>query len=1277
MSAKYWITGSNLLYYWDGVSWTSQTLPSGVGRLWGIAGIDDLNIFAVGQDTTSWYTSNCNPVFLWTNDGGTTWNSEATQIAIDIPVNTGYTFLGLHVFGVNNVWICGHEFFSSQDYYLWHWNGSTFTNKAGIIDPHLTFLWGDNANEIYISSPAPNPSTDDYVLWDGVSANWPNDITGITKGGVITGLNSTDVYLIDNVNPHVLAQGYHGGSWSTYTMKTGFYTSAEGDYLSKNMDIDEWGNIYVAAYDTTAVAHQVAIGKLSTGFYYTTLGASANLTSNVFAASPTDACCVYTKSGGLDQSTWFFNGFSWSAGPDITTMARCFSIYGYVEQVTEATGTRDDLEINVGTARNVFLKIHGLEPIYWQWNSRGEPTEGYDRSILTCLKPPAEFSVGLNLAEGLPDVSAMTFKFDDVKDSDSTYYFAKLFAPARWDDNPHCRSSKTIKAEDDSFFVIDATTMPDSGIAYIGNETISYTSKHTAAAPKFHRLDGIERDLYPCITDVSVGKHYQFPTTESALSKMAIGTVPFTLIGRQVALYVVTWNKDLGKWNYEDDALLVWTGRVSDMVQYDGKEQTWSLSCQSLVNDFNTKIVNYNRKTELAKLINLSGYDKYLRQFTIYVKNLDNVILSSLKIDLDPRADTAWGWLNSINSILQNPNTTWEGNNPVTVYISFAITNGRTEIYVRTTTTAARKVKFTYDYSQHLFQALGFEVDENNFFELSTDVETEDPDYSQRWETRYFSKNEAYEAYHPVNPLETDNRLYVVTAGNLLDDQGDGPENVAAVRMKKVKIGKETVDLYYRYGDKILDADVGGTYLWILAPDLNYDQYYPRDFFGYRRQDEPTIIENILIPYPDVLDDPADTEEFGSLRKRGPFEILLMILTSTGSKNYNGDYDLLPFDYGIGMHQALFDFESFHEADSLIVNSKLAYRYFYPIENKTVRDLIKAECILFGFAISWIDGKFKVIQTMPPPTDKVEKIIDETNIIDPYYQPQFEQSTNIVINQYDCYLRFNSLSSKFEAPIVVSDVDSIKSLDQSRPVKIEHKGIKHMATLEEFNELLDNQLLGRYLRFPMPTLSGVPLAPTEINQVFVGEVIQFISNKCPDPFGSGTKDTNSYALLVNLSWNYVTWIGSATFILLAQAQSYGESMAAAAINDLDASNGGWSSSSYQMTLERWTYGRENEDPKDGERFRANDYIRIVERAPADPDNPQSWGPFEVAKNFEADGTDILTLATGTTLTGWDNTKEYIIMPADYTEVAEDQKTDIFIADISELIESGRFGYLIG
>ena len=101
---------------------------------------------------------------------------------------------------------------------------------------------------------------------------------------------------------------------------------------------------------------------------------------------------------------------------------------------------------------------------------------------------------------------------------------------------------------------------------------------------------------------------------------------------------------------------------------------------------------------------------------------------------------------------------------------------------------------------------------------------------------------------------------------------------------------------------------------------------------------------------------------------------------------------------------------------------------------------------------------------------------------------------------------------------------------------------------------------------------------------------------------------------------------------------------------------------YYLTLaaKEWGAVADSDDAAEAE---DGDYVDIVERAPADPTNPQRFADLLVVGDYETDGANVLTISGD--LTGWDDAKQYVVYPSLYSSVVTEQKSEnAFIGDAS-------------
>ncbi len=1285
--AKYFAGGEQFLFYWDGAAWNNQNITSIDANIWihAIHGLDDQNVWAGGSTTDC--KGNGTAKFLRTTDGGDTWSALSTS-----GLDTNGGIADLYVVAEDEIYAATWKYAYGIDR-VYKWSGSSWSLVRN-ADGYVHSVWGTATDDVYHTT---DESGVELYQYNGV---WHSEhLTGFTgQGSNVRGYNSSNMsvcqYIVGSSTIKVARGSF--GSWSIDTLKSGFYEDT-GNYIYHPLAVDSNGYPSVISTHTSGTwAVEVAMYNGSSYDYFS-LG-TGKYCAMAYSADD-DMCAIHCEnvSGSFEPNSWFWNGVAWSDGGRIgevgdgLTNNKCAVVWA-VPDSNEATGTSDDLKENIGVPRNLFVKIHGYEPVLWQYNSLGEPSgAGWDRSVLTCLSAPTELSMGLNLAEGVADVSGLTIELDNIKDTDTTYRFAKEFAPARWESVGHVRQGNTIEPEDDEFittFGTDTEIPDEAGTLYIGSETITYTGveDQLIVGGTGSKITGITRDVYPCIADTSLGRRYRTAGAYEGGTRMPISTVPFTYAGRKVALYAVTWNKDLEKWNDEDDAVLVWAGRISDSIEFDGTKNKWSISCESLMKDLDQKISVTQRKTTMAKVINLLGASEASRTIQC-TQEITEKETHSITAVIPQGIYTPEKLAYAIN-VAFNLNNWTELTPAATTEAGRVWLNLHDGKYVIVCeANLEREFRFYFNDQCHVMQAMGFDVAGNSNITIAVWGGPTSSEYeTSTWE----AKKAAYDYYMPLKYIYNGGKMIIENPASFISDAGDHHAGslTSTVRIKNVKAGEDKITGYFRYTKATGQISVfNGVFYsapsypyFDLIQDERFEEYVDNlAFVGVASDKDQPEVEQVFVPWARTTDSVLS----------GPFNIILRMLMSTGSGNqigtgartginYSGtgtNYDVLHGDFGLGIPYTLINVTSFNNADSEIETTSLYARGKYPIESESLKDIIAKECKLFGYAISWVDGQYTIVKVMPPRVDINRATIDESNIIDVLFQPKLSMSTGTVINQYNCNVNFNMYSNKFEGATVITDMDSKNSLNQVRSTRIEHKGLWTKPGERVSPEELSGFLLNRFIRYPMPTIQ-VPLAPTLINQVYVGDTVLFESDKCPDPFGDGTLTTSCYAIVTNLSWDFKTWIGNATLLFIAQASTYPLPWAGTAVVDQTATNGGWDAGTYQLTVQAWAFG-DYDDSKDASGLLDGHAVRIIERDPEDPSNPLNWGPFDLDGDFEDDGSNIITLDSSTTMATWDATREYIVVSGNYSEATAVQKqAQTYISDNGGFVSGTTRGSLL-
>ena len=541
----------------------------------------------------------------------------------------------------------------------------------------------------------------------------------------------------------------------------------------------------------------------------------------------------------------------------------------------------------------------------------------------------------------------------------------------------------------------------------------------------------------------------------------------------------------------------------------------------------------------------------------------------------------------------------------------------------------------------------------------------------------------AYEGYHPLHSSVNGSKIYLLDSpgNNLWADQGDNDSAWGAVAISGADLGAEREGTYFASYNAL--SRVAN---W-LDVDFTFNEwtgttFHMGAFVGHRHDETPVDVRQCYIPR-------YRTDAF---RSRGPFELLLFSLLSTGTEDYNhATYDKLPLALSVGVQASLVDTDSFLAADLAIAQNRLSHRKFYVIDSPvTWGELIRRECKLFGYALTWRDGKLRLVDVTSIEYDRVSATISESVRANDEW-PDTDSGVDTVVNQYECEVQYDPETAKYVGvKAIISDVNSITGLQVVKSVGIKHPGVYWDSNdAEPVKDLLAQFLKGRWMALPSPVVR-VSLNHTMINKVFVGDVVNFQSTRTADPRGDGTYSTFCLATVAGLAWKYDAhyYTGTATLLLHGEMITAPSALdglqwyvnapvkpwAPSALVDRSEDGGnwdkGWNSTDLQLALEATPYGR-SIDLDDGARFEAGYFVNIIERAPADPTSPQEWGPLEVESDYETDGAGLLTLVTGSALAGWDGDKEYVVVFADRGSCPAGQKgSGTFQADsTTRLLES--------
>jgi len=929
-----------------------------------------------------------------------------------------------------------------------------------------------------------------------------------------------------------------------------------------------------------------------------------------------------------------------------------------------------DLQTNTGSHLLGYLAIEGVEPLLFEHSDLGPPT-GWTRSAKVCLDPPTSFANEVDLGEARPQISSATFSLQDIKESDGTSFFGKLFATGKWTFSPHARMKpgasfqSQVDANADFIPLKAVGAMSANSNGFITRESINWGDTNADG------LQNVVKGQWPSVSiDSNYGYSYRTPPDDGSGYLPHVGSVGFAITGRRVAYYITTYDRTTGEFNSQANSELVWTGRISNEIQWAGGEDgTWKVSCDSLTNELSEK-VPAAMSVGALKLINIQG-DKG-RYLKIYEYGKDGNLNQYWFITIAKGVYTPETLVKELQNKIDNatPGISfgqdghWLNNSAVVSYITVikdkkwfgtvSSVPGKISItFVSTFSPAASSIPVTVEIdpapggeTNHAMGALGFPSRGKSFAAMK-----EQPSGTNIYATSIDGDTYS-DAYHPLHQDYNGSKMYVKDADIFWDDQGDAATAQACVRIDDVELApfwnlKEKTGAYYaRYSAKDTTANV-------LTLTTDPDSIVSSDgYIGQQTRKEEVEVQQVYIPHykPNVN---------GTGSPRGPFELLLYPLLSTGTRGYNhATYDKCPIDLGLAIQKELVDVQSFKQADKYALSQPIGHRKIYAITKPTSwLELVQRECKLFGYILVWRKGKLRLRPVLHSPgVDGWTKTLSDSTRANPEEVPTVVMSTSTVVNQYACRLRYDVRQDKFGPPVIITDVDSVLA-QGTKQVKIDHPGIDFGTNqLVGAKKLLDTNLLERWIRFPLPTLTQ-SLVPTLVNEIFAGDIVKYTSSLIPDPYGTGTMTTACLATVLSSTWNYRDGVGEC--LLMLHDRNLASAWAPAALVDRTVAGGGLHNASNQIQLVPYTFTSNTSVFSDGNAVaeHAGWAVEIVERSPVNALSPNTFGPWNtVAAYFTANHC---VQVPPDDFAGWDTTgnTEYLMLFANISVINTSQYAD--------------------
>lgn len=1261
--------------------WSNSTGISVSSELTHRASLDG-DTLAVGMAAAS---SSDGQVKIYRRSGTNTWNLEQT---IDPPVAGGGDNFGWSVAVSGDMLIVGEPWnddvgADAGSFHVYTRSGTTWTYQVSVDGAAAGLKLGyavdiDSAAGRLVASAVGYDASkgriytyttaDAGVTWAiEQTIDSPNPAVG-ANFGLSVGLLGTQMVAAQGAGSptqRAYVFEYSGGSWSTALTVSNTSTYSFGVSYSPPQCV---------AVDTDVAVFSEGKTGASLVHVYRKSGGSWNLEQTITETqahawpSIDGNLLAIGERGSHTVRVYIYTNGRWAIRATLVgsnNMGETVSVSGAYISASTFTGGTNDVTVFYGTQSQ-------------------EAVAGRARAGYACLLPPSEMTSSFDFGEMWPGLSAMTFEIVDIKDSTGKSRFAPVFgAPSRWDSASHWRLSAganyhvTVAATAGAIPVKTTVGAAAAGNIYIGRERIQYNATN---ADHFTNCDRGQYAAYSSAWAYTIPR----PQEDDGQSIPYVGSVPFSIQGARVCLYVLTYDRTTGRWNSDGSELLLWAGRLDAGVRYIPERGVWQLTARSIVDELEREICTNLESVELdpqgthvGQLVNLLGNVR-TRQFDIHFKWVDSGVTYNARY----RYTLAAG-----------------------VYSYLA------KKFPSTSLTKALLV------GTNLNHTLGFEQKPDGKLKLKLLINTDN-----EFACELLSYDTGLGPSHLLNALgwplwgrwKFDASPYGAGLPNTSVGYLDAPEFEASI-YHPLHAGSNGGVLALRLNDgwrfiQNQEASYGG-FIEVDEASLvtrasktyttNIEKSSGRAFIKYTAKGVAQTVEGhdyesfTLGTMPQPPEDEganfcvrtsASTKsrrlrqvyvplyEPVSGQTRGPFELLLHSLLSTGTASYNGAYDKLPVGWGLGIEAGLVDTQSFLDADTVIANSDLAQRRCYPITGPiSWKELAQRECKLFGFGIVWERGQIRCKSTHASVADSWLVTLDEGNRYQAHEYPTQDITPDTVINQYQVQLHDWRTDDDLP-PITISDADSIMGLAATKAIDIDHPGIDAgWLGADVCADLLKSLLLGRgsALRYPGQIVE-VSLNPTLARRVAVLDVVKYTSNLTPNPSGDGTNTTTGvYARVLRVGWDYAApWKGHAQLMLMTNTTAVGQAWAPAALINTSGTCSGWDEVQRRVYVSPVHFGKSGDDD-DGVRFKGGYQVIVVDRCPKDSNNPTTSGPFALASDYD-NTSKYISLASGN-LSPLNTAKDWVVLFADWgTAPANQRQHGTWQANsVSELFADGN------
>jgi len=438
------------------------------------------------------------------------------------------------------------------------------------------------------------------------------------------------------------------------------------------------------------------------------------------------------------------------------------------------------------------------------------------------------------------------------------------------------------------------------------------------------------------------------------------------------------------------------------------------------------------------------------------------------------------------------------------------------------------------------------------------------------------------------------------------------------------------------------------------------------------------------VPY----DDSSELAVEQVLLLEGDFRTLLMsLLTSTGVANYNSSvYDLLPEHVGLAIPYSVLT--STLETELGLVPEGLSRTTIRLEKSTKLREIFHGDFVLRLIDLIWKCDEGRVAVTgWSTPTDAASASFTDADKAMPVNVRDSQRTIGVpsdkwLANEIKIEVGASIIGGDQRPPLHIIDRGSVDTFGP-KAITIKAPNFGHAGNLAgtDIYAILPH-FVGSLAMLTQPVIqSSVPAMPGALyahspgtmtlwTDDFARSIVTGQRSIAATPtLVVGRHRTLGTPRVSGTSSTMEATTGELNFVRFAM-RTLAPYSPSAQIDDTATTapyDAGYDSSGLVIRCYAHAFS-ETSEPVDASRFEVNDAITVVEADPDDPASPLSW-------NTTVDGVSSNDITIHDALTGWDNTKAYIVISREYSVAEASQQTDCYQADDADfLVEDARDAY---